>query len=125
MKTLAAVGIRNPILPDTIGNDMSATGGITAVGLWVSSLVSLFLIITAIAALIFLVLGGLAWVTSGGEKAGLEAARNRITHAIVGLVVVAAAWAVWLLVGTFFGIDFMNIPFPSLNTTVPTAPVLP
>lgn len=124
MKTLAATGIRNPLLPDTIGNDMSATGGITAVGLWVSSLVSLFLIITAIATLIYLVLGGLAWVTSNGEKGKLEEARNGITNAIVGLVIVAAAWAMWLLVGRFFGIDFMQIPFPSLNTTVPSFPAL-
>ena len=111
--------IYNPILPNTIGNDMTPRGGLTAAGLWVSSLVSLFLIITSLAALIFLVLGGVTWVTSGGEKAALESARNKITHAIVGLVVVASAWAMWLLIGRFFGIDFMHIPFPTLNSTTP------
>jgi cytochrome bd-type quinol oxidase subunit 2 len=107
----------NPVLPPFIGGCGNAdkNAGLAAAGRWISSLVSLFLIITSIAALLFLVLGGIAWVTSEGEKSKLEEARNRVTHAIVGLVVVAAAWSMWLLVGKFFGIDFTAIPFPTMN----------
>jgi len=109
--------IHNPVLPNTIGNDMSATGGIAAIGLWISSIVSIFLVITSCFALVFLVVSGFNWAVSEGDKAKLEKARNGITHAVIGLVIVAAAWAVWLLVGKFLGINFDNMPFPTLNQT--------
>ena len=78
---------------------------IQSVGLLVGNALALLLIIAAIAAFIFLILGGIQWITSGGDKAGLEAARNKITNAIVGLIIVAAAWAVMFLVGQFLGIE--------------------
>jgi hypothetical protein len=103
---------------------------ITDVGLLVSAAVSALLILAALAAFIFLVLGGLQWITSGGDKAGMEAARNKITHAIVGLIIVAAAYAIMVLVSNFLGIGFLgnngfNImkPFTTKNATglVPTS----
>ena len=84
---------------------------ITDVGRLISAAVSFLLILSALAAFLYLVLGGLQWITSGGDKAGMEAARNKITHAIVGLVIVAAAYAVMTLVSNFLGIQFLNGSF--------------
>lgn len=83
---------------------------INSIGTLISSALSILLIIAAIAAFLFLILGGIQWITSGGDKAGLEAARNKITNAIVGLVIVAAAWAVMLLVTQFLGIEGLFSP---------------
>lgn len=80
-------------------------------GSLISSAVSAMLIISAILAFVFLVLGGIQWITSGGDKAGMEAARNKITHAIVGLIVVAAAYAIMILVSNFLGISFLDNGF--------------
>lgn len=98
---------------------------ITNIGNLISAAVSALLILAALAAFIFLVLGGLQWITSGGDKAGMEAARNKITHAIVGLIIVAAAYAIMVLVSNFLGISFLggnsfNImqPFTTKNTTI-------
>lgn len=77
-------------------------------GTLISSAVSAMLIIAAILAFIYLVLGGIQWITSGGDKAGMEGARNKITHAIVGLIVVAAAYAIMILVSNFLGISFLG-----------------
>ena len=84
---------------------------IVDIGRLISAAVSALLIFAALAAFIFLVLGGLQWITSGGDKAGMEAARNKITHAIVGLIIVAAAYAVMVLVSNFLGISFLNSGF--------------
>jgi len=67
-------------------------------GQLISALVGTLLIIAALLAFFFLILGGIQWITSGGDKAGMEAARNKITHAIVGLIIVGAAWAIMILV---------------------------
>lgn len=81
---------------------------INDVGVLISSLVGVLLIISALLAFIYLILGGLQWITSGGDKAGMEAARNKITHAIVGLIVVGAAWAIMTLVQNFLGISIIG-----------------
>jgi len=77
---------------------------INDIGFLISSVANILLIVAAIAAFLFLVLGGLQWITSGGDKSGMEQARNKITHAIVGLIIVAAAYAIMLLVSNFLGL---------------------
>jgi hypothetical protein len=89
---------------------------ITDIGKLISSLVGLLLILSALIAFIYLILGGISWITSGGDKAAMEGARNKITHAIVGLIIVGAAWAVMILVQNFLGVQIiggsLNIPTP-------------
>lgn len=75
------------------------------IGKLISNAAGVALIIAAILVFVFLVWGGIQWITSGGDKGKTEEARNRITAALVGLAIVAAAWAVVQLVSYFFGID--------------------
>lgn len=42
-------------------------------------------------AVIFLVMGGIQYMTSGGDKVAVEASRGRITAAVVGLIIVLGA----------------------------------
>lgn len=81
---------------------------INDLGQLISALVGALLIISALLAFFFLILGGIQWITSGGDKAGMEAARNKITHAIVGLIIVASAWAIMMLVQNFLGISIIG-----------------
>jgi hypothetical protein len=66
------------------------------------------LLIAFIVAFVFLVLGGISWITSGGDKAGVEAARNKIINAIIGLIVVASTWALFQLVGGAIGFNILG-----------------
>jgi hypothetical protein len=92
------------------------TIAITDVGKLISALVGTVLIIAALLAFLYLILGGIKWITSGGDKAGMEEARNKITHAIVGLIIVGAAWAIMTLVQNFLGVQIIggsiNLPQP-------------
>lgn len=88
---------------------------IDKLGTLISSLVGTLLVIASLLAFFYLILGGIQWITSGGDKTGMEAARNKITHAIVGLVIVGAAWAIMTLVSNWLGlgdIKQLNIPSP-------------
>ena len=78
----------------------------------ISGLLKLILVIAAVAFFFMLVIGGIQWIVSGGDKAGTEAARGRITAALIGLVVVFAAWAIVTLVNTFFGVDIFSLTIP-------------
>ena len=81
---------------------------INDIGKLLSAVVGLLLILAGIMAFLFLILGGIQWITAGGDKAGMEAARNKITHAIVGLIIVGAAWAIMILVQNFLGIQIIG-----------------
>lgn len=82
-------------------------GGLT-IPRMISGFINLVLIIAAIVFFFILVIGGIRWITSGGDKANTESARNQITAALVGLVIVFAAWAIIQLIQTFFGINILS-----------------
>jgi hypothetical protein len=93
--------------------------GVTDFGNLISAGIQTAIIVAAILTFAYLVWGGIQWITSGGDKAAYEAARGRITAALVGLAIVAAAWALMKLVGFFFGVDILGtINLPSAKTGV-------
>src|SRR3990172_202981 len=80
----------------------------------ISAGISFALIIAAIIFFLMLIIGGIRWMMSGGDKAQTESARNQVTAALVGLVIVFAAWAIANLLAGFFGIDiFTALKFPT------------
>ena len=77
-----------------------------------SNAIGIALILAGVMVFVYLVWGGIQWITSGGDKGKTEEARARITAALIGLAIVAAAWAVMQLVGYFFGLDLENPDIP-------------
>lgn len=92
--------------------DFSSLTALTIPAL-ISGLIKLALVVAAIVFFFILVIGGIQWIASGGDKAQTEAARNRITAALVGLVIVFAAWAIVALIQTFFNINIFQLTLPS------------
>lgn len=74
----------------------------------ISAIIRFALIAAAIIAFFFLVVGGIKWITSGGDKEGTANAQKTITAALVGLVIVFAAWAIMQLLETFFDIPILR-----------------
>jgi len=54
---------------------------------------------------IFLIMGGIRYITSGGSKEGTEAARSNITSAIIGFIVVIGAFAIKAIATNLLGAD--------------------
>lgn len=100
----------------TIGVPQPTGMKITDIGVLISRVISVAFILAGILTFALLVMGGIEWLTSGGDKSKTESARNRITAAIVGLAIVAASWALMKLIAYFFGVDVfegnINIPKP-------------
>lgn len=57
----------------------------------ISKALNIFSIIVGIIAVVMIIIGGLKYVTSGGDSGNITGAKNTILYAIVGLVVVALA----------------------------------
>ena len=61
-----------------------------------------------------LLIGAIQWISSGGDKAATEAAKGRITNAIVGLVILLSLFAITQLLEAFFGIDILQLDLEPL-----------
>jgi len=73
-----------------------------------SALISLFIIIAFLAAFFYLLIGAFQWITSGGDETKLGEARNKILHAIIGLVLVVRVWVIFSLIEKFLGISIIT-----------------
>lgn len=70
-----------------------------------------------IGALIFffvLVWGAIDWISSGGDKQKLESARGKISNALVGILLLFAAFAIINLIQTFFHISILTLDITQL-----------
>ena len=81
----------------------------------ISGLITLALVVSAVIFFFMLVIGGIRWIASGGDKGQTEAARGQITAALIGLVIVFAAWAIAQILGTFFNINILNFTLPTVT----------
>jgi len=77
-------------------------------GVIFTTVVNVFLIFTALFSFIYLIIGGWHYITSGGDKVGLQNAKDRITYAIIGLMIVAATAAISRLLGAVLGINIFD-----------------
>jgi len=71
------------------------------------------MVIAGLMVFFYLIMGGIQYITSGGDKAQAEAARDRITYALIGLVIVVGSFAIIKLIEAFFGINIINFQLPS------------
>jgi hypothetical protein len=83
--------------------------GYTCIGNLVSNLVAAAFIVAGVAFFVYLVWGGIQYLTSGGDKVGTGDAQKKIAAAFIGLTIVASSWAIYQLVIYFFGIDLNSL----------------
>lgn len=81
----------------------------------ISTIIGVMTVVAGIYFLFLVIIAGYQWMTSGGDKAGMEAARNKLTYAIVGLVVVVLAFTLISLIGALMDIKFLQ-PGETLKT---------
>ncbi len=100
----------NPVLPA----GLSRTPGTTFLQNLLQGGIRLFFVAGTIIFFFMLLIGGIGWISAGGDKARLEGAQKRITHALVGLAILLSTFAIIELVGYLFGIDLLKITLPTL-----------
>ncbi len=76
---------------DEVGSTGSSS---TSVGGIIKTVVSIMLFLLGAICVIMIIIGGIRYATSQGDKANLTGAKNTILYAVVGLVVAIAAYAI-------------------------------
>jgi hypothetical protein len=81
------------ITPESSGNSL------------IYNVVTILLVLAAIASLFFLIYGGIRWILSGGDKAKIGEARATLTAAIVGLIITFLSFFILKVVLGLFGLE--------------------
>lgn len=105
-----AEGIYNPALVEAI-RDLT---GIEFLNLLLPNLITLFFIAATIVAFFVLIMGGIRWITAGGDKEGTTKAQGIITAAVIGLILIFSVYAIIRLIELFFGINLITIDISPL-----------
>lgn len=90
--------------------------GYKDLGNFVTNVLTLAFVIAILVVLFMLIWGAFEWITSGGDKEAVGKARNRIINALIGLAVLAVAYALTRIAGQFLGFDItQSLPIPTPN----------
>lgn len=112
---LAAV--TNPVIGNLGSNATEASSGLIFAKYFVS-LWRAFISIGALAVIIFFIWGAFEWMTAGGDTKGVQSGRQRITNAVIGLILLVSSFTIVGILGTLIfgeGFDILAITFPSPN----------
>lgn len=107
---LAAQPITNPALDPAIRDKT----GLAFFQKLLPNLVTLTLIIGSVIFLFIIIMGAIQWISSGGDKQGLESARSKISNALIGLVILFSIFAVIKVAESFFGVSILTLDIGSL-----------
>ncbi len=75
----------------------------------ISNIISVFTIFGGLAFLVWFIIGGVNWITSSGNPEALEKAQRQISTALVGLLLLVAAYAITLILSKITGLDIINL----------------
>ena len=81
----------------------------------IQAALKVILVVAALVSFVYLVIGGIRWITSGGDKEGTAKAQSTITAALIGLIIVFAAWAIIRLLETFFNVRVFSLNIPGVT----------
>jgi hypothetical protein len=104
-KTAYAADV-NPIAPEKV--PFTNLGDILATGIQIALLVAGLMVFA------FLLIAGIQFISSGGDKQQAQQAKDKITAAILGLIIIVSAYAIAMIIEKVFGISIVSgITFPA------------
>lgn len=97
--------IVNPLLP----NEPMPLNPVEVIEKIIVNLVNLAYIAGVVIFFFMLITGGLQWISSGGDKVAVANARSRISHAVIGLIVLMGVFAIVYFAEAIFEVDLLRI----------------
>ena len=86
-----------------------------------STIFQAIMVIALLLVLFYLVWGAIEWITSAGDKGKLDAARNKMMNAVMGVIILSATTAIFIFVQWFIGVQVFTFAGAGGGTTSPTS----
>lgn len=101
--------IRNNFLSPSIQNLSPGEG----LAFYIGQLWKTISIVGGLAFILYFLLGGLSWLTAGGDKAKVESAQKQITNAVIGLSIILVSYAIILFIQEALDVNILQPEFPN------------
>ena len=109
MEKLFAQDLRLPGIPGIIKGPLPTSKGFTNLASLVNNAIPILMAVAGIALLIYLIWGGFDFLTSMGDPKKAELGKTKITQAIIGFLIIFAAYWITQLVAFVFGLKGAGI----------------
>lgn len=106
---LTALFLPFPVYAKVEIKDFFGFGDITSLGQGVNKLIAPMFSVAAALVVIYFLFGAFKWLRSQGNKEELEGARQMITHAIIGFIILIFAFFVLQYIPQFFELPGLDI----------------
>lgn len=103
-------GIYNPALPH-----FGRGEGATLIAELIANALKVIFAISGVILLALLIIGGIQWMTAGGDKEAMANAQKRLTSALIGFVIFVSVFAIinYLLPALGISFDILEITWPT------------
>lgn len=108
MSKLLALQFTNITTPGGYQPGSGIEGSTSAIEKLISNVLVILTIVGGIAFALYFLLGGLNWITAGGDKGKIDKAKAMMTNGAVGMIVIAVSYSIVWIVGKALGIDILN-----------------
>lgn len=109
MKTVYAA---NEIVNKAISSAVPQEAG-PGLAFYIATLWRTVVTIGGIAFIIYIVWGGIEYLTSGGDKTKVADAQTKITSSVIGIAILVASYAITLFIQGVFKINILKPVFPN------------
>lgn len=107
-------GITNPAIGNLGSSPTRAASGSIFVG-YIILIWRAIITVGGLTVLLMFVWGAVEWITAGGDTSKIEKARNRMTQAVIGMIVLTASFTIIGFISTLFFPTFnlLELTFPT------------
>lgn len=117
-KSLSATSTSSAVTYQLLGHDVQVPAAFFSdIGQLLNKILMVVIALSALLVLMHLIWGAIDWITSGGDKAKIDKAKNKIVAAIIGLIIVASSYAVLTIVLNFLGVKSLQDVLNSVTVT--------
>lgn len=106
-------GLKNPAVEATLGSVTNqAEAGTTTTSYFITIWQGL-ITISALLLLVYLLWGAINWMSAGGDNSKVQKARDQMTNALIGFIILLGSFTIVGFIGQIVGFDLLTISFPT------------
>lgn len=103
------------IVNPSLNLGLQRMSGVDFFAKFVPNLIGLGLTIGIVVFFFVMMIGAIQWITSGGDKAGLEAARGKLANALIGIIILLSLFAILKVLEDFLGVNILTLDIGPLK----------
>jgi len=85
-------------------------------GMYSLAAINILFGLAGVLSFIFLLWGGIQWITAGGDKDAVEKGRRRIMQALTGIAIVFSGYAIIYIIRVLFQVNVLQIVLQALSS---------